>query len=144
MQRNHIETILKVATVFPAVNQLEFHPYLERANDFIPWMKEQGIEVSSFKTLAPITAGKGGPLDGPLGAIAKVHGVTSDAVLLRWAMNQNVVPITTTGKSSRMDAYLAAVDLALTPEEQEEITKTSLTHHVRWWGKSFFGPDDRS
>ncbi len=144
MQRGHIEAILQVATVVPAINQLEFHPYLQRTNEFIPWMRERGIEVSSFKGLAPITVGKGGPLDKPLETIAKAHGVTTDTVLLRWAISQNVVPITTTGKASRMDEYLAAVDLRLTPEEQEEITQVGLTHHFRWWGKSFFDPDDRS
>lgn len=83
MQRNHIEAILKVASDVPAINQLEYHRYLQRANDYAPWMREQGIEVSSFKGLAPITVGKGGPLDGPLESIAKSHGVAADAVLLR-------------------------------------------------------------
>jgi len=45
MQRNHIEAILKVASEVPAINQLEFHPYLQRAHNYIPWMREQGIEV---------------------------------------------------------------------------------------------------
>src|SRR5580700_4470726 len=101
-------------------------------------MREQGIEVSSFKGLAPITVGKGGPLDGPLESIAKSHGVTTDAVLLRWAIDQIVVPITTTGKTERMDDYLAAIELRLTAEEQEEITQIGLTHHFRWWKKAFF------
>jgi diketogulonate reductase-like aldo/keto reductase len=144
MQRDHIETILKVAEVVPAINQLEFHPYLQRANNLVPWMREQGIEVSSFKTLAPITAAEGGPLSGPLHKIAETHKVTADAVLLRWAMDQKVVPITTTSKAARLDQYLAALSLRLTAEEHERITQVGLTHHFRWWGKSSFDPDDRS
>lgn len=66
MRRKHIETILETASEVPVINQIEFHSYLQRAHDFIPWMKEKGIEVSSFKGLAPITVGRGGPLDEPL------------------------------------------------------------------------------
>ncbi|OAQ60316.1 aldo/keto reductase family domain-containing protein [Pochonia chlamydosporia 170] len=54
-QRHHTEALLEICAIKPVINQLEFHPYLQRANDFVPWMREQGIEVSSFKTLAPIT-----------------------------------------------------------------------------------------
>lgn len=144
MQQGHIETILETATEVPVINQIEFHPYLQRAHDFLPWMREKGIEVSSFKGLAPITVGKGGPLDGPLVRIAEAHGVTPAAVLLRWALNQNVVVITTTSKPERMDEYAQAIDLTLSSEEQEEITQVGLSHHFRWWGKSFFDPDDRS
>ncbi|KAM0421249.1 hypothetical protein ACHAPT_010971 [Fusarium lateritium] len=144
MQRHHIEAILEIAAVVPAINQLEFHPYLQRSNDFVPWMREQGIEVSSFKTLAPITVGKGGPLDGVLDKIAEAHSVSTDTVIMRWALNQNIVPVTTTGKAARMDQYIAAADLRLNPDEQEEITQVGLTHHFRWWGKSFFEPDDKS
>lgn len=144
MQRNHIETILETASEVPVINQIEFHPYLQRAHDFLPWMREKGIEVSSFKGLAPITAGKGGPLDEPLARIAAAHGVTPAVVLLRWTLNQNVVAITTTSKPERMDEYAHAIDLKLSSEEQEEITQVGLSHHFRWWGKSFFDPEDRS
>jgi diketogulonate reductase-like aldo/keto reductase len=144
MQRNHIETILETASEVPVINQIEFHPYLQRTHDFLPWMRERGIEVSSFKGLAPITVGKGGPLDEPLARIAEAHGVSPAVVLLRWALNQNVVVITTTSKPERMDEYAQAIALTLSPDEQEEITRVGLSHHFRWWGRSFFDPDDRS
>ncbi|KAH6615689.1 NADP-dependent oxidoreductase domain-containing protein [Chaetomium sp. MPI-SDFR-AT-0129] len=143
-QRHHLEAVLDICTVVPAINQLEFHPYLQRDADFIPWMREQGVEVSSFKTLAPITVGAGGFLDPVLQSIADNHGVTISTVLLSWAIGRNVAPITTTSKGERMDEYLAAVTLKLSAEEEEEITKVGLQHHFRWWGRKFFSPDDRS
>jgi len=106
-------------------------------------MREHGIGVSSFKGLIPIAAGKGGPLDNILPNIAEKHGVSEGPVLLRWAINQKVVPITTTAKPERMDEYLSSLDLELTREEQEELTRVGLTHYYRWLGK-FFQPDDRS
>lgn len=143
-QRRHLETVLQVATDKPAVNQLEFHPYLQRSGDYLPWMREQGIEVSSFKGLAPLTVAKGGPLDKPLEMIARKHGVSTSVVLLRWHIEQNVVPITTSSHKQRMTDYLKAIDLRLSPDEVEEISQIGQTHHFRWWGKQFFAPDDRS
>lgn len=144
MQRTHNETLLETASEAPAINQIEFHPYLQRAHDFLHWMREKGIEVSSFKGLAAITVGKGGPLDKPLARIAQAHGVSPAVVLLRWALNQNVVVITTTSKPDRMDEYAQAITLKLSPDEQEEMTRVGQSHHFRWWGKSFFDPNDRS
>ena len=143
-QRPHVEAILKVASVVPAVNQIEFHPYLQRDHDYIPWMKERGIEVPAYKALAPLTVDQGGPLVKPLVMIAQKHGVSVDAVLLKWQMNQNVIPITTTGSKERISEYLQAISLVLTPEEQEEITQVGLKYHFRWWGNQFFEPQDRS
>ncbi|KAK3295119.1 NADP-dependent oxidoreductase domain-containing protein [Chaetomium fimeti] len=143
-QRHHLEAILKTCTEPPALNQLEYHPYLQRSDNYVPWMQQKGIQVSSFKTLAPVTVAPGGPLDAVLSSIAVKHATTPDAVLLSWAIGKTVVPITTTSKGERMDEYLSAVALKLSPQEQEDITKVGLERHFRWWGKAFFKPDDRS
>ena len=143
-QRPHLEAILNGAEIIPAVNQIEFHPYLQRSNDYVPWMKEQGIQVSAFKGLAPLTVAKGGPLDQPLADIARKHDTETNSVLLKWHMNQNIVPITTTSKEERMKQYLRALQLNLSAKEQEEITQIGLKHHFRWWGNQYFDADDRS
>lgn len=35
-ERKHLEAILETCSVVPALNQLEYHPYLQRANDYLP------------------------------------------------------------------------------------------------------------
>lgn len=81
---------------------------------------------------------------GPLSRIAKAHGVSENAVLIKWQIEQKVVPVTTTTKKERMLEYMKAVDLKLKPEEVEEITKIGLTHHFRAWAPDRFDPDDKS
>ena len=142
--RHHIETILDGATVVPAVNQIEFHPYLQRANNFLPWMKENGIAVSCFKGLAPLTVAKGGPLDPVMAKIAKAHDVPEAAVLLKWHLSKDVIAITTTSKEERLLEYLKAVSLTLSEDELQEITDIGLTHHFRQQGAQRFPNGDRS
>ncbi|EHK45172.1 uncharacterized protein TrAtP1_003411 [Trichoderma atroviride] len=143
-QRHHVEALLETCTIKPAMNQLEFHPYLQRANDFVPWMREHGIEVSSFKTLAPITVGKGGPLDELLPSLATKYEVAESVILLSWCIGQNIAPITTTSSQSRLCEYKAATRVVLEAADVEIISQAGLKHHFRWWGKNFFEPDDRS
>lgn len=143
-QRHHIEALLETCTVKPVINQLEFHPYLQRSNDFMPWMREHGIEVSSFKSLAPITVGKGGPLDDLLPSLASKYKVSESVILLSWCIGQNIIPITTTSSQSRLDDYKVATKITLEPADIVEISKEGSKHHFRWWGKDFFKHDDRS
>jgi diketogulonate reductase-like aldo/keto reductase len=142
--RSHMDTILSIATIVPSNNQLEYHPYLQRGNNYVPWLASKGTRVTSFHGLAPLRKAAGGPLDGPLKSIAENHGVSEDAVLIKWQIENGVVPITTTTKEDRLQGYLKALDLKLTKDELDEITKIGLSHHVRTWQPQRFEADDRS
>jgi diketogulonate reductase-like aldo/keto reductase len=87
--------------------------------------------MQGFFGLAPITWAKGGPLDSVLERVAMKCDVDKSAVLSRWHLDQNVVSIPTTKKPERLDAYLSALRLQLTSDEQKEITDVGLTHHFR-------------
>ncbi|KXH35739.1 alcohol dehydrogenase [Colletotrichum simmondsii] len=100
--RSHIEAILEVAEIKPIVNQIEFHPYLQRAGGYVPWLQEQGITVQRFFGLAPLTHAKGGPLDEPLARITAKYNVDPSAVLIQWHLKQDVISISTTTKPERI------------------------------------------
>lgn len=51
--RLDIEATLKGASELPVINQIEYHAYLQRANNYIPWMRQKGVQVASFKGLTP-------------------------------------------------------------------------------------------
>jgi diketogulonate reductase-like aldo/keto reductase len=145
--RAHIEAITENGGTAPSINQIEFHPYLQRANGFVPWSQAHGIAVAAYKGLAPLTVAKGGPLDPVLEKIAKAHNSTPSAVLLKWHLSQDVVAVTTTSKEERLAEYLKAVELTLTPEEVKEISDVGLTHHFRNQGSRGnprFAADDRT
>lgn len=142
-QRHHLEEVLKVATIIPAINQLEFHPYLQRS-DYVCWMREKGIQLASFYGLTPIRRARPGPLDQPLAGIAAKHGLTENAVLIKWQIDRKILPVTTTTNPNRLSEYMAALDLKLTDDEMEEITQIGLSHHFRAWYPHLFDSDDRS
>ncbi|KAN0110005.1 Aldo/keto reductase [Hyaloscypha variabilis] len=132
--RHHIESILSVASIVPAVNQIEFHPYLQRSDNYIP----------CYNGLTPLRKGAGGPLDGALKRIAGGYGVGENAVLIRWQTERRVVPITTSGREERIREYLEGVSLRLRGEEVEEISRVGGTYHFRASQVARFEKDDRS
>ena len=142
--RPHLEATLKEASDPPVINQIEYHPYLQRANNYIPWMHDHGIHVASFKGMTPIFRCPEGPLLEPLARIAKAHSTTQAVVVLAWLIQSNIVAVTTTTKPERLDEYAQAVKIKLKTEELHEISQVGLTYHFRnSWGDKF-RHDDRS
>ena len=142
--RPHLEATLRTAVSVQVINQLEFQPYLHRANSDTSWMQAHGAETEAFRGLAPLTKGKGGLLDQPLAELATKHAVAPSAVLLRWHMQQNVIAITTTRSSARLHEYKQVVTPRLSAEEMEVITQLGLSHHFRAAQQKKFAVDDRT
>ncbi|KAL3475546.1 NADP-dependent oxidoreductase domain-containing protein [Aspergillus californicus] len=139
-----LKATLQTAIDWPVINQIEYHPYLQRANGYVPWMQEDHIQVSSFKGLMPGFRVPGEPLKGPLGQIADVHGTTENVVLLAWLVQQVILAVTTTRTVERLDECKQVLEVKLTGEEIGEISQVGETFHYRnAWGERF-ADDDRS
>lgn len=142
--RPHLEATLDGAVVPPAFNQIEFHPYLQRGDNYLSWMRKNSLEVGSFNGLTPAFRAPDGPLREPLARIAKAHGTTEAAVLINWIIQNNVVAVTTTTKPERLDEYAQALKIKLTQDEIKEITDVGSTYHFRISWPERFEADDRS
>ncbi|KAK4062451.1 hypothetical protein Trihar35433_9272 [Trichoderma harzianum] len=142
--RHHVEATLAGATIPPVLNQIEFHPYLQRGNDYLPWLRENGLEVGSFKGLTPAFRALDGPLREPLSRIAKAHKTTEAAVLINWIIQNGIVAVTTTKTPGRLDEYAQALKITLEERELQEITAVGLAYHFRTSWPEHFEADDRS
>ena len=142
--RSDIEATLRGATIPPALNQIEFHPYLQRGNDYVPWLHQNGIQVGSFNGLTPAFRAPDGPLRQPLLRIAKAHDTTVAVVIISWIIQRNIVAVTTTTKPERLDEYAQALKVKLTEDEVQEITDIGSTYHFRASWSEHFKEDDRS
>lgn len=142
--QEHIETILKTAKIPPAVNQIEYHPYLQHG-DLVPFLKKNNITVESYSPLTPITTAKGGPVEPYWKELAKKYGVTESDIGLRWILDQGVVVVTTSSKTSRLEGYLSNLPkFKLTEEEIAKTSELGAQKHVRiWWNEKFDANDRR-
>jgi 2,5-diketo-D-gluconate reductase A len=102
----------------PAVNQVEAHPYFQRAADQ-QLMADRGVQIESW---GPLGQGQHNLLqDTTLTEIASRHGKSVPQVILRWLVQRDVVVIPKSVKPERMRENLAVFDFELSTDEMTRI-----------------------
>ncbi|KAK9441934.1 putative NADPH-dependent alpha-keto amide reductase [Metarhizium brunneum] len=141
--QEHVEVILQTAKVVPAINQIEYHPYLQHG-DLVAFHKKHNIAVSCYGPLLPLTRAKGGPVDAVWSELAGKYGVSESEIGLRWILDQGLVALTTSSNKGRLQDYLAKLGtFELTQEEVARIAEVGNRYHFRGFWLNKFGPDDR-
>ena len=113
---SHMAPILAAANIAPAVDQIEYHPGLLQ-KDTLALCKEQGILVEAWSPL-----GRGRLLEDPtLSKIASSHGKSVAHVLLRFCVQNGVLPLVKSLHADRIRENLNFFDFSLTDQEMEAI-----------------------
>ncbi|KAK0199491.1 NADP-dependent oxidoreductase domain-containing protein [Desarmillaria ectypa] len=84
-----LEELLKTATVIPAVNQIERHPYLAE-HDLTAYHKKKGISTEAYSPGGHRNAIREDPI---INEIATKHGVSPTQVILAWHIAGGVIVI---------------------------------------------------
>lgn len=138
-----LKATLEGATAPPAINQIEYHPYLQHP-DLLAFHKQHKIATSAYGPLTAITKARPGPVDEIYSRLARKYKVTEGEIALRWCIDQDILPITTSAKEARMKEYLDAASFTLEPDEIQEIAEAGRQkHHRGFWGDKF-DENDRS
>lgn len=126
---DHLKRLHKETGEWPAINQVELHPYLqqEALRDF---HADKGIVTESW---SPLASGKEVLDDLALGAIAAAHGVTPAQVILAWHRQLGLVVIPKSVTPSRIQENFDSLTVELS--EPDLITIATLD---RGWRT---GPD---
>ena len=84
----HLEQLLEDTDVVPAVNQIEFTPFLYQ-KELLEYCKKKGIAVEGYSPLS-----RGRRLDDQVIAeIAKKHKKSYSQIVLRWDLQHGVIPL---------------------------------------------------
>lgn len=143
-RQRELEAILKTATVIPAVNQIEYHPYLQHG-DLVEFHNKHGIATAAYSPLIPITKASPGPLDDTYSQLAAKYGVTEGEIALRWVIDQGIVVLTTSSNEERLHNYIAKLpEFKLTPKEVQHIKEIGHQKSFRGFWKHQFEPNDFS
>lgn len=110
---------LGAVEVQPAVNQIEFHPYLQ-SKPLHEQCRAQGIQLEAW---SPLMQGGAVLRDEMLAGIARRHGRTVAQVVLRWEVQSGVVTIPKSAKRARLAENAAIFDFELSELEMAEIVR---------------------
>jgi 2,5-diketo-D-gluconate reductase A len=104
--------------VTPAVNQVETHPFFQRA-DYQKLMRERGVQIESW---GPFAEGRNNLFTDPLlSDIGAAHGKSVAQVVLRWLIQRDVVVIPKSVRPERMAENIDVFNFELTDDEMRRI-----------------------
>ncbi len=121
----HLATLLDRATVVPAVDQIEVHPYFAQ-REVMDFGAEHGIVTQAWSPIGGITfyrdGSHGSTLNDPvIGDIANAHGKSPAQVMLRWGLQQGRSVIPKSTKPSRIAENVNVFDFELSADELSAI-----------------------
>jgi len=126
---HHLAELLAESPVTPAVNQVEFHPFLFQ-RELLAFCREKGIQLEGY---APLVKSDPRRLAHPLLArIAAAHGKTPAQVLVRWNIDHGVAVIPKSVRPERIVENAAVFDFALAPEEVAALDGLDEGYRTSW------------
>ncbi|KZT32441.1 Aldo/keto reductase [Sistotremastrum suecicum HHB10207 ss-3] len=135
-----LQELLAHAKIVPAINQIEFHPYvITQAQRILDFSNKHNIVIESYGGLTSVFRRPGGPVDA---VVAKIKqrlvdvsgnsGITDGQVILKWLQAKGIVAVTTSSKKERLEEYLETYNLPdLKSEEVQEIDAAGTSEKFR-------------
>src|SRR3989344_1973290 len=112
----HLKELLAHSELMPAVNQVEFHPYLYQ-KDLLEYCRSQNIQLEAY---SPLT--KGQRLEDPkLLEIAQKYSKSPAQILIRWSLQHGLVVIPKSSNPERIKKNSEVFDFQISPEDMAKI-----------------------
>lgn len=113
-----IQALIEATGEIPAVNQIEWSPF-GYSVEMLDFCRLHGIVVQAY---SPLTRGERLD-DDTVVAIADKYETSPAAVLIRWAIELNTVPIIKASKLEHMQENLEALDIELDSEDMDKLSE---------------------
>lgn len=124
---HHLEDLLSRSSVVPAVNQIEVSPF-NYPRDLLRYCADKGIVVEAY---SPLT--KGQRLDHPaIVDAAKKYGRTPAQILIRWALQHDLVVLPKSAKRERIIENAAVFDFEIEPRDMAALDSLHEGLHTGW------------
>lgn len=118
----HLEEVLSTSDIVPAVNQIEFHPYIYEKQE--PVLKKCAQHKIIVEAYSPLSRGLG--LNNiTVNDVAELTGRTPAQVVLRWALQHDTVPIPKSATPERIHDNIKVFDFELSSEDMRRLDDLS-------------------
>ena len=117
-RERHIEALLKSGLAIPHVLQSEYHPF-RTVPEFKRMCVENKIQLEAYSAnclMLPFVRD-----NETLNRIAHAHGKSVTQIIMRWHIQQSVIPIFRSFNPEHIKENLAVFDFALTEDEMAQI-----------------------
>ncbi len=115
--------LMKGATVRPAVNQLETHPFLQQGQELAS-LTSAGVRMEAW---SPFAEGRNGLFENPvLQSVGQKHGKSVAQTVLRWHHQRGVIVIPRSSNPAHRRENLAVFDFQLDADDMRRIAELDL------------------
>ena len=122
----HLEEMKKYAKISPAVNQVEFHPFLYQ-EELLAYCKQNGIVLEAH---SPLANNKGNENEIVKG-LAEKYGKSPTQVFIRWSLQHRAVPLPKSAHQERIEENINVFDFEISPEDMKILDGLNINLHVR-------------
>jgi len=120
---NKLEILdLKEATgEMPELNQIQFHPWTPKEwKDLVKWQQSNGIATTAYTSLGGSRFDQSSSIP-IISKLSSKYDVTETQILLRWALQQNVIVIPGSSNEEHIRQNIDIPSFVLTPQEMLEV-----------------------
>jgi diketogulonate reductase-like aldo/keto reductase len=123
----HLNETLGYAEVIPAVNQVEFHPWLFQ-KDLLEFSKKEKIQMEAYSPLS-----RARKLESPiLARVGSHYGKTPAQVMIRWGLQHGLVEIPKSTHKERIMENSNVFDFQINDSDMKEIDSIDKDSRVSW------------
>lgn len=123
----HLEELLSECEIEPAVNQVEYHPFLYQ-KELRDYCRSKDIALESY---SPLTKGQR-IHDESLAKIANEYNRTPAQILIRWNLEQNIIVIPKSSNKNRIIENSKVFDFSIKPVDMERINSLNENYRCTW------------
>ena len=122
---HHLDDVLREGTVVPAVNQIEFHPYLVQPQ-LLHFCQSRKIQVEAW---SPLMQGHVATVPA-IQELAKQHRKTPAQIVPRWDLQHGVVTIPKSARPERIVENTGVFDFELSAAEMSQLDSLDQQKHL--------------
>lgn len=123
----HLQELLEQAEIPPAVNQVEFHPFLFQ-QELLLYCQQQKIALEAYSPLA-----HGRKLaDERITKIAKQHNKTNAQIMIRWSLQLGNIVIPKSSHPERIEENFKVFDFKLSSKEMNTLNSMNEDFRTCW------------
>lgn len=112
----HLEELLAIAEIVPAINQVEFSPFLYQ-KALLEFSRSRGIRLEAY---SPLTRGM--KLAHPtVISLAKAYGKSPSQILIRWALQRETVVIPKSANKARIAENADVFDFEINAADMQAL-----------------------
>jgi diketogulonate reductase-like aldo/keto reductase len=112
----HLEELLNNSSVPPAINQVEFHPFLYQ-KELLDFCHSREVRIEAY---SPLTKGRK-LSDNRLAAMGQKYNKTPAQILIRWSLQHDLVVIPKSSDPTRIRENVEVFDFSISLEDMNTL-----------------------